>query len=133
MAATETPPSTPPPPKVASVVDLHHTPVTLGVVLSVQAIAIGAVLLIAGVIWGRLGGIETRVERLDEKVSQVREDMAGIRNEMKQVREDVAGIHLELKNMQSEIHAELKSMQRETAQTSAQTNVMLMKLLERKP
>lgn len=61
-------------PRVASVTDLNHTPVTLGVVLIVQAVAIGAVLLVAGVIWGRISTLENKLDAMQNDVSQIRED-----------------------------------------------------------
>lgn len=73
MGTSSTPP--PAPVNAASVVDLHHTPVTLGVVLLVQGVALAAVLLIAGVVWGRIGA-------LDQKLDLVARDVAGVKAQL---------------------------------------------------
>jgi outer membrane murein-binding lipoprotein Lpp len=83
-------PSVPPPPRAASVVDLQHTPVTLGVVLAVQAVALGAVLLVAGIVWGRIGTLDGKLESVQRDVGTVREDVAVLKRDVGAVREDAA-------------------------------------------
>lgn len=63
MSDSERPPA-PVPQRAATVADLQQTPITLGVVIAIQALA----LLVAGVIWGRVSSIDSKVDSLGDKM-----------------------------------------------------------------
>jgi outer membrane murein-binding lipoprotein Lpp len=77
-------------------VDLQHTPVTLGVVLAVQAVALGAVLLVAGVVWGRIGTLDGKLENVQRDVGTVRADVAVLKRDVGVVHDDVAVLKREV-------------------------------------
>lgn len=77
----------------AGVDALHRTPVTLGVVLALQAVAMFAVLGAASIIWGRVGTVEASV---NARVNMLATEVSGLRNEVSDLKAKVAVLETRL-------------------------------------
>lgn len=85
-----------PPPEVADPTRLSRTPVTLGVVVSIQLGALVLVAAVAAIVWAEVSSnrIDVQVIRDDvhREALKTREDLGGLRADTTRLREDVGAI-----------------------------------------
>ncbi|HEX5660763.1 MAG TPA: hypothetical protein VFX59_26400 [Polyangiales bacterium] len=107
-------------------------PVTLGVVRAVQAVALGSVLLVAGVVWGRVGSLEGKVDHVQEDVGQLRERTAGVEAQVVGLRREFAeerdSTRREFVYVRSEMRDGFAEMRAEMSDGFAQTRAEMSSL-----